>query len=359
MIDHIRVANNLFCNTFVITVLFACIWLNTAHAGPFAPAAGQPGSTAIAMDDVAIVGWATGWSNYRPGLNLDENWKTPDRALGPAAGNAFDIVGLGAGGEITLIFNDPIVDGPGADFAVFENSFSDVFIELAYIEVSADGEHFVRFPSQSLTPAPVAAYGTIDPTDIDGFGGKYRQGFGTPFDLADVGLSVATCVRVIDVVGNATYADSYNHIIYDPYPTAGSAGFDLEAVGALHAGIGPRPDIQVNGSDGPITIDIHQAPMLTVTLAANSLGAVAADWWIVAYHHDRWESFGGMPAWLPDFPLTPCLQYPLVDIAAAVAIPINPLATPGAYVFFFAVDTHANGLLDLPLYYDFVTVTVE
>lgn len=359
MINHMRVAKKMFYHAIGITVSVAFIWLNAAFAGPFAPAAGQPGSTAVAMDNAAIVGWATAWSNYRPGLNLDDEWETPDKALGPAAGTSFDIVGLGAGGEITLIFNDPIIDNPGADFAVFENSFSDVFIELAYIEVSADGEHFVRFPNQSLTPAPVAAYGTIDPTDIDGFGGKYRQGFGTPFDLADVGLSVATCVRVIDVVGNATYADNYNHIIYDPYPTTGSAGFDLDAVGVLHAGSGPRPDLQVNGSDGPLIIGVNQAPVLTVTLSPNSLNMVAADWWIVAYHHDRWESFGWLPAWLPGFPVTPCLQYPLADIAVPVTIPINPLTTPGSYIFFFAVDAHANGLLDLPLYYDFVTVTVE
>ncbi len=35
-------------------------------AGPYAPAAGQVGSTAIAHDDSAIISWATGYENYQP-----------------------------------------------------------------------------------------------------------------------------------------------------------------------------------------------------------------------------------------------------------------------------------------------------
>ena len=76
--------------------------------------------------------------------------------------------------------------------------------------------------------------GSIDPTNIDGLAGKYRAGYGTPFDLSSVGLSRATHVRLIDVVGDSTAHDTTGDIIYDPHPTGGSAGFDLDAVGVIH-----------------------------------------------------------------------------------------------------------------------------
>ena len=78
-------------------------------------------------------------------------------------------------------------------------------------------------------------------TNIDGLAGKYRVGFGTPFDLADLrgvdpSLNVdrVTHVRIIDVVGDGSSLDSQGDPIYDPYPTVGSAGFDLDGVAALH-----------------------------------------------------------------------------------------------------------------------------
>ena len=46
-----------------------------------------------------------------------------------------------------------------------------------------------------------------------------------------VDLSAVTHVRLIDIVGDGTYMDSLGNPVYDPYPTSGSAGFDLDAVG--------------------------------------------------------------------------------------------------------------------------------
>jgi hypothetical protein len=210
-------------------------------AGPYAPAAGQPGSAAIQMDDPALVGWATGWQDYVVGADCDAAWQTPAKALGKAAGTADDIVCLGNGGRITMTFERPIANGPGWDFAVFENSYSDTFLELGYVEVSSNGADFFRFPNASLTAAPVGAFGSVDPTDVEGLAGKYRQGFGTPFDLEQlVGLSPLLdvnhvgFVRIQDVVGDGTCLDSAGRIIYDPHKCVGSGGFDLDAVGAMH-----------------------------------------------------------------------------------------------------------------------------
>lgn len=223
-------------------------------AGPFAPAAGIAGSTAIHKDDAGFVQWATGFLDYLPGGNVDDQWKTPSKALGKAVGDSFDVVVLGDGGRITLTFGGSIINGAGADFAVFENSFSDTFLELARVEVSSDGSNFVRFKAISLTANPVNGFGSLDPTNIEGFAGKYRQGFGAPFDLDDLkgtpGLDVNNVryVRIVDVIGDGSAFDDYPSQfggpfrIYDPYPQVGSAGFDLDAVGVIHFAAAPIPE---------------------------------------------------------------------------------------------------------------------
>lgn len=210
-------------------------------AGPYAPAAGLDGSTAIDRNDSSLVAWASSLVSYAPGSNVDEEFKLTGRALGPAIGASDGTVSLGRGGSITLAFDDPIRDGLGFDFAVFENGISDTFLELGFVEVSSDGVHFVRFPSQSRTPSPVDAFGSVDPTNVHNLAGKYRQGFGTPFDLQELrgvdpwlDTTRVSFVRIVDVVGDGTARDSAGRVIYDPYPTVGSAGFDLDAVGVLH-----------------------------------------------------------------------------------------------------------------------------
>jgi len=215
------------------------------HAGPYAPAAGQPGSTAVSGNDPSIAGWATGYLNYLPGPNVSSTFKTPQNALGPA--NPSSTVSLGDNGVITLTFAGAIFNGAGADFAVFENSFSDTFLELAWVEVSSDGSHFFRFPGFSNTASPVSSFGSIDPTNIDGLAGKYRGGFGTPFDLnllSNVpGLNVndVRYVRIVDILGDGSVLDSLQHPIYDPTPTVDSGGFDLDAVGVMHLAAVPEP----------------------------------------------------------------------------------------------------------------------
>lgn len=226
-------------------------------AGPYPPAADEAGSTAIWKDDPAFIAWASDYENYIVGSEVASTWKTPEKALGPAVGDSFDIVSLGRGGQITLIFDPPFKNGAGWDFAVFENSFSDVFLELAYVEVSSDGETFVRFDNDSLTNSPVSGFGAIDPTDIDGYGGKYRQGFGTPFDLKDlatknevlsgaVKLSAISHVRILDIIGDGSFFDSDGDVIYDPYPTSGSIGFDLDAAGIRYERDDTGPSTEID-----------------------------------------------------------------------------------------------------------------
>ena len=208
-------------------------------------AAGEPGSDAIAADSDQIVGWATEIVTYDRGDEVWDEWADPSRALGPAEGNSSDIVSLGEGGSLTLSFDTPIDDGPGPDFVVFENSFSDTFLEFAFVEVSSDGETFSRFDSASLHDEPVDRFGGTDPGGVGGLPGRYRQGWGTPLDLATLrqtpgvrtgrlDLRRITHVRLVDVVGDGSSLDSFGRPIYDPAPTYESAGFDVDAVGVLN-----------------------------------------------------------------------------------------------------------------------------
>lgn len=210
--------------------------------GPFAPAAGLEGSTAIPKDHPAIIAWADDVADYSPGEALDSAWMDTSRALGPAQGNVYQVLSLGRGGSVTFYFSEGIANGEGWDFVVFSNAFDDYFLELAFVEVSSNGQDYHRFPTQSLTTLPVPAFGQVDTTQIDGFAGKYRVGFGTPFDLSDLAgtpgldLSQVRYLRLIDVVGNGSTRDSGGRPVYAPYPTVGSAGFDLDGIGIMHQG---------------------------------------------------------------------------------------------------------------------------
>ncbi len=211
----------------------------------YAPAAGQPGATAIHADDPAIAGWAIEATHVAWGADVDDTWRVPAAALGPAGDDAPGVVPLGNGGALTLRFEPPIANGPGPDLAVFENALDDTFLELARVEVSSDGLTFERFDCVYLGETPVGAYAGHDPSLFTGLAGHDRAGFGTPFDLAElanrpgvgaglVDLGAIRYVRVVDVVGDGSEADSFGHPIYDPFPTTGSGGFDLDAIAALH-----------------------------------------------------------------------------------------------------------------------------
>jgi hypothetical protein len=223
------------CIMLCVTVLFPALLV----AGLYPPAADEDGTTAVYREDPAFGSWASGYENYEFTDEVDPVWRTPIKALGMATGSITDICSLGRGGSITLTFDSPLPNRDGWDFAVFENGLSDTFLELAYVEVSSDGTNYVRFDCYSLTPEAVGAYGTIDTTDIDGFAGKYRVGYGTPFDLENldddplVEIDAIKYIRIVDVVGDGNERDEDDNPIYDPYPTTGSAGFDLEAVGVL------------------------------------------------------------------------------------------------------------------------------
>lgn len=233
-----------------IAIITLCLFVGSAKA-QYAPAAGQPGSTALRSDSSCFINWAKRCSIQRGlrQINLPDSGfasvGTAAGAEGPAASNG--VVSLGDAGIATLTFDPPITNGDGFDFAIFENTFLDTFLELAFVEVSSDSLSWARFPAKSLTQTvkQTGAFGFTQPTRIHNLAGKYRHPFGTPFDLQDLAMMSSIrineikYVRVIDVVGSLDSTlgskDSDGRLINDPWPTPfASSGFDLDAVGVIH-----------------------------------------------------------------------------------------------------------------------------
>ena len=181
---------------------------------------------------------------------------------------------IGDGGSITLTFDKPIADGEGLDFAVFENAVNTGFLELAYVSVSTDGVNFITFPNFYVGTNPIGPYTNDNyPEYIYNLGSKYMCNWGHGYDLGElqyaydyavahydaasgstannsafsleytkhimemfslVDLDEINYVRINDITGDGSCVDSAGNVIYDPYPSSESGGFDLNAIGVIN-----------------------------------------------------------------------------------------------------------------------------
>jgi len=242
--------------TFFLSCLLLCFGMLHAQ---YDGIVGSEGCQAVGLNDSRIVGWATGCVVQRGYYDIANDrrrasYGKDEDAIGAATSSTtMHVVSLGDSGVATLTFAEPISNVEGYDFAVFENSLNNTFLELAFVEVSSDGVRFVRFPAVSNTPADkqVGETGPVDATNLHNLAGKYRAGWGTPFDLEELkdsaGLDIThvTHVRLVDVVGtiDSSYAsrDSRGNIVNDPYPTPYySSGFDLSGVAVLRQPVALR-----------------------------------------------------------------------------------------------------------------------
>lgn len=241
---------NLLLSLIVVVI---CIAQASAQ---YAPQVGLLGCDAIHKSDPSIKAWASQCRIQRGFVDIalpSSGYTTlgdSSLALGMADGT---VVSLGDSGVALVQFKQPIYNGPGADFAVFENGFQnpsnleEAFLELAFVEVSSDGHRFVRFPAYSVTSLDSQIKGSGDYMNartIHHLAGKYIAQYGTPFDLevlkdsAAIDINHITHIRLVDVVGSInghSSRDVLGRIINDPYPTPfPSGGFDLDAIGAMY-----------------------------------------------------------------------------------------------------------------------------
>ena len=234
---------------FFLTFIVSCLMVRSQS---FAPAPGQVGSDAIHKDSIIFKAWGEqltverGWLDIaQKALGKVDNGQLA-YALGKPEGDGGTCISLGDSGVATFSLSKAIFNGEGPDFAVFENGFADHYMELAFVEVSTDGVNYARFPATSETPLTPQltnfAYG--DCRYINNLAGKYRKGFGTPFDLevlkfnAGIDVNQINYIRLIDVVGSVglhASTDKNGNPINDPYPTPfASGGFDLDGIGFIH-----------------------------------------------------------------------------------------------------------------------------
>lgn len=258
--------------------LFLICFISQLAVAQFAPPQGQPGSTAIYKDSSAFVAWATSSKIIRGLQNISNSslgYATVGDSTSPVGIADGMVVSLGDSGIAICSFQNEIYNGPGNDFAVFENSFDGNYLELGFVEVSSDGINFFRFPVTSNTQDTLQTgpFGDTEAAKVNNMGGKYVAQYGTPFDLNEMlgisGLDVNHIkqVKIIDVVGSITkqYAtyDKNNNKVNDPWPTPyPSCGFDLDAVGIINqhiAGINQIMDItnQIKIYPNPASNSLH------------------------------------------------------------------------------------------------------
>lgn len=126
--------------------------------------------------------------------------------------------------ELVLAFTEVVVvDGEGPDLVVFENPFEidggGVFIDPVSVEVSEDGDTFVAFPYGLKSDGY-----SMDPDDWWGIAGRLPgahdlddpsspsaelpEAGGDRFDLADLGLTAITHVRLRPAAGMPVHSAS-------------------------------------------------------------------------------------------------------------------------------------------------------
>lgn len=246
-------------------------------ATAISPAASR--AQTLAADDARLVGFATSVQNSSAAPGTSGAVDNPLAALG-APDQGFNgiatngLFSLGdpvpgvAGGQITLGFDRAITNGAGDDFAVFENADDfgafGLFVELAFVEVSTDGNTFARFNNVSdstlpdndpNTPALATdlladfgqAFATLPDRDlVSGLAGADPAFVGTLFNLdallgdalvisGAVDLTEINFVRLVDIPGDGRFADSNGNPIFDAFdPGNVTGGFDLDAVGVIN-----------------------------------------------------------------------------------------------------------------------------
>lgn len=199
-------------------------------------------------------GVAEHWPNevvsvtYGDGAGFGQEY-FPENILGPPDSNATpqspssdpaQILTLGTGGEIILLFPDGIFNGPGPDLTVFENPFlfgnpPRSYTETGVVSVSMDGALWVEFPFDPETLEGLAGVtptnGSADPLDPEVSGGD-------SFDLTEIGLDSIYYVRIVDADQRAQDLGS---------------SFDLDAVAAIYA--------------SPLPAGVHEGQNATPTSA--------------------------------------------------------------------------------------------
>ncbi|MCB9523865.1 MAG: LIC_13355 family lipoprotein [Myxococcales bacterium] len=221
-----------------------------ADATPVAPPP-APADAAESLADAVV---------DAPGADPEADFGDPARAANGVrgagdAGGSFDVYSIPAGEHLVLGWGGrALVDGPGPDLVVFENAFRsggpEVFMELAVVELSPDGERWVAFPHAYLAEDPTVF--VADPAAWVGFAGRTPvrlhaedfavdpfdpQAGGDRFDLADLPAADAVTAAILTdgarFVRLSAAADHLDPRTGEPFVThPAHTGPDIDGVAA-------------------------------------------------------------------------------------------------------------------------------
>ena len=280
----------------MIRIIILLLISNCCFSQSFEPLPGENGSIAIHKDSSLFIDWAENVVINRGPMYIEDislgnaDFGLESDGIGIADGI---VVSLGDGGTAVTTFTNLVLNGPGYDFAIFENGYTDDYLELAFVEVSSDGLNYFRFDAVSETSTDIQKGNAdfIDCRFVNNLAGKYRVNYGTPFDLEELSgipeldINAISHIKLIDVVGsiNPLYAsfDSEGTIVNDPYPTPfSSSGFDLDAIGIIHSTLALNENsfiksvVYPNPSTGLFQIDSEFIGLFLVT---NIQGKIIAE----------------------------------------------------------------------------------
>ena len=280
----------------MIRIIILLLISNCCFSQSFEPLPGENGSIAIHKDSSLFIDWAENVVINRGPMYIENislgnaDFGLESDGIGIADGI---VVSLGDGGTAVTTFTNLVLNGPGYDFAIFENGYTDDYLELAFVEVSSDGLNYFRFDAVSETSTDIQKGNAdfIDCRFVNNLAGKYRVNYGTPFDLEELSgipeldINAISHIKLIDVVGsiNPLYGsfDSEGTIVNDPYPTPfSSSGFDLDAIGIIHSTLALNENsfiksvVYPNPSTGLFQIDSEFIGLFLVT---NIQGKIIAE----------------------------------------------------------------------------------
>ena len=136
----------------MIRIIILLLISNCCFSQSFEPLPGENGSIAIHKDSSLFIDWAENVVINRGPMYIEDislgnaNFGLESDGIGIADGI---VVSLGDGGTAVTTFTNLVLNGPGYDFAIFENGYTNDYLELALVEVSSDGLNTMVLPAKS------------------------------------------------------------------------------------------------------------------------------------------------------------------------------------------------------------------
>lgn len=125
---------------------------------------------------------------------------------------------------------------------------------------------------------------------------------------------------------------------------------------ALQAGL-PIANITANGLDTPINVGTNTNVDVKLNLATGGLTNLEADWWVIYQLGSTLYFLNPSMQWTTNE--VPVMQTGIFDFADYTLF--SGSLPAGSYTYYFGVDTHMNGVLDIQnaLFYDSIVINVN